>query len=56
MICETCNGKGYQATEIARLKESLTGMLDELCTFRAVEGWNTDDIEDMITKIQKLLP
>ncbi len=64
--CDECYKEGRvswtdeQAAEFARrmaeLKESLTLMLDELCTFRAVEGWNTDDVESMITRIQKLLP
>ena len=60
--CDECYQEGRvswtdeQAAEHARLKESLTLMLDELCTFRAVEGWDTNDVESMITTIQKLLP
>ena len=64
--CDECYQEGRvswtdeQAAEYARrmaeLKESLIGMLDELCTFRAVEGWNTEDVESMITTMQKLLP
>lgn len=60
--CDECYQEGRiswtdeQAAEYARLKESLTLMLDELCTFRAVEGWDTNDVESMITTIQKLLP
>ena len=60
--CDECYQEGriswtdQQAAEYAQLKQSLTGMLDELCTHRAVEGWNTDDVESMITRIQNLLP
>ena len=64
--CDECYQEGRvswtdeQAAEYSRrmaeLKESLTLMLDELCAFRAVEGWKSDDVEDMITRIQKLLP
>ena len=60
--CDECYQEGRvswtdgQAAEYARLKESLIGMLDELCTHRAVEGWNTDDVEDMISRIQTSTP
>lgn len=64
--CDECYQEGRiswtdeQAAEYARrmaeLKESLIGMLDELWKFRAMEGWKRDDVESMITTIQKLLP
>jgi len=63
--CDECYQEGRvswtdeQAAEYVRrleLKQSLIGMLDELCTFRSVECWKADDVEDMITKIDTLLP